>query len=150
MESSQTSNKSNVLLTELVIVILFFSLTAVTALQLFVASHQKSEQNVMLQRASIIAQDWAERLTNELQPGKVVLSAGFKRDLLPTAFTLLEGQNIIAMEWGEDQTVVGTMVYTKIHVFDERQYTRKGLTIDDVEPLVAIDVTTYIPDKEVF
>lgn len=142
-------NKSNVLLTELVIVILFFALTAVTAMQMFVAAHHKSEQNVMIQRASIVAQNWAEKLTGELEPGKVLMDAGFKRDLLPTAFSRWEGGNLMTMEVGEEQTMVGTLVYTKIRVYDERQYKPRGLTFQDVKPLAALAVTTYLPDEEV-
>lgn len=73
----QGRNKHDVLLTELVIVILVFSLVAVTVVQMFVAARQKSAQSGRLEHALIVAQDWAERLFGASDPTNLLIASGF-------------------------------------------------------------------------
>lgn len=52
----------NLLLIELIIVIFFFSLSAVITLQAFVHAYEDTQENERLTSAMILAQDWAEQL----------------------------------------------------------------------------------------
>jgi len=75
----QGRNKSNVLLTELVIGVLFFSLIAVTVVQMFVMAHQKGKMNAYAQRALIAAQDCAEVLSGRADLEQALFGAGYTR-----------------------------------------------------------------------
>ena len=69
--------KGNTLLIELVIVLLFFSLSQVAIMQVFAASHQTAAQSRVTQAAMTAAQDAAERLSLESDPEAALTSMGF-------------------------------------------------------------------------
>lgn len=54
--------RRNILLIELIIVILFFSLSAVVTLQVFAKAHQRTAQSKLITQALIAAEDWAEQV----------------------------------------------------------------------------------------
>lgn len=67
----------NVLLIELIIVIFFFSLSAVVTLQAFVRAYEETLQSRQYTRALTIAQDWAELLFAADDPEATLLQAGW-------------------------------------------------------------------------
>lgn len=71
--------KGNMLLIELVIVILFFSLSQVIIVQVFAASQQKATESRIAHAAMMAAQDVAERLVGENKPGQALEGMGFTR-----------------------------------------------------------------------
>jgi len=134
-------NKGNVLLTELVIVVLFFSLIAVTVVQMFVMSHQKSQINTYTQRALIAAQDWAEVLSGQPDPEQVLLGAGFEKDPDGTYQQMAEGGalRIEARIAPEEQTAMGRLVGAEIRVV----YTKD--VRDPTMVLATLPISSYIP-----
>lgn len=141
------ANKSNVLLTELVIVILFFALTAATAMQMFVGAHQKSRMNVLTNRALIIAQDWAELLIGDSDPEAQILAAGFAQDASDSAMYLKPADDrgdSVKMTVSREATGAGELVSVMVSVYNREQPRR-----DDGEPegpLAAIPIVSYFPE----
>lgn len=132
------SGKSNVLLTELVIVILFFALTAVTAMQLFVAAHHKSADNIELQNASIAAQNWAERLYGESDPAQILQAEGFEQTQ-EGMFTKTDSVHRFVMEIGREELKAGDMVYTMIRVYASGGSSDQAIT--------TLCSATYLPSE---
>lgn len=69
--------KGNMLLIELVIAILFFSLSQVAIVQVFAAAQQKASDSRALHAALMAAEDVAERLSREDEPEAALLGMGF-------------------------------------------------------------------------
>jgi len=69
--------KGNMLLIELVIVILFFSLSQVVLVQVFAAAQRKAVDCERLNDALLEMQDLAEQLTGSTDPEAVLTQAGF-------------------------------------------------------------------------
>jgi len=136
-------SKGNVLLTELVIVVLFFSLIAVTVVQMFVLTHQKGNINAYTQRALIVAQDWAEALSGQPDPESVLLGAGFEKDAEGAYRQTAEGGalRIEARIAPEEQTAVGRLVGAEIRVV----YTKDARDPAMAMVLATLPVSSYIP-----
>lgn len=134
--------KSNVILTELVIVILFFALTAATAMQLFVGSHLKSRHNAMTSEAAVLCQDWAEQLRGERDMAGYLVAHGFEL-AEDGAYTLDHDRQTIRAELGQESMSAGMLGYAKLSVTDERQAEK------DQGPLCALSVAAYVPNEEV-
>ncbi|MDR3051972.1 MAG: hypothetical protein LBU67_09680 [Oscillospiraceae bacterium] len=144
----QNENKSNVLLTELVIVVLFFSLIAVTVVQMFVAAHQKSVHNTRVQQALIVAQNWAETLSGQADPASTLLAAGFlTTGEIYARAEEAAGLRVEARLQPEVTSPGGKLVSGEIAVFDAL-YTL-GEDEDPAQPLAALPVQSYIPVEEV-
>jgi len=143
-------NKNDVLLTELIIVILVFSLVAVISVQMFVAAHQKSVHSQRLERVLITAQDWAERLSGTHDPAGLLANAGFAS----LAGTGTEEIVYISVETGESRS--GTNVEIRLHVesrsdagilYAATVNVFEGSARDKTaDPLVALPVLIYIPE----
>ncbi|MEF9880200.1 MAG: hypothetical protein RR653_00725 [Clostridia bacterium] len=69
--------KGNMLLVELVIAILFFSLSQVVIMQVFATSQQMANESKLLHKALNVSEDVAEQLSGESQPDAMLLSLGF-------------------------------------------------------------------------
>ena len=141
----QGQNKSNVLLTELVIVVLFFSLIAVTVAQMFVMAHQKGRLNAHTQRALIAAQDWAEVLSGQADPERALLDAGFEKGE-DGAYQQTADDGALRVEVRiepEEMTPAGRLVSGEIRVV----YLKDA---SDPSPVLAtLPVSGYIPAEEV-
>lgn len=84
------AGKPNALLIELVIVLLFFSLSAAVILQLFIGAHDKSVRSSTDSVAIIMAEDMAERfLASDLTADAFLTAEGF---------TLAEGAYILSTQ----------------------------------------------------
>jgi len=137
----QGRNKNDVLLTELVIVILVFSLVAVTVVQMFVAARQRSAHSGHLERALIAAQDWAERLSGADDANRLLADAGFA--LAEEDTYVLEradaGLVIEARVETEVVTGAGKLLSATVSVFG----------VEDEAALVELPAVRYIPTEEV-
>lgn len=69
--------KGNMLLIELVIVILFFSLSQVVIVQVFAGAQGRNVSNSRMNHALAETQDYIEQLTGAKEPEDVLLSMGF-------------------------------------------------------------------------
>ena len=141
-------SKSNVLLTELIIVILVFSLIAVIVVRMLVGAHKMSSHSARIERARIAAQDWAERLTDKRNPVAVLLAGGFAlqdRDANDDAVLTRADANaagltdliIEARLEPEVRSKAGRLLAATVSVFEADS--------DQSEPLVALPVVSYIP-----
>lgn len=139
----QRPAKSNVLLTELVIVILFFALTAATAMQLFVGAHLKSRHNAIAQEAAIVCQDWTEQLRGVEDIAGFLTAAGFVKGE-DGMYTLLQGSVTLRAEVGEELMAVGSLHYCALSAIEEH-----NMGDDSKEPLSQLSVATYVPVEEV-
>lgn len=68
-------NKNKVLLMEIVVVVLFFSISAVTTLQLFARANAAARRSGDNARALIRCEDWAERLMAADDPAQALDAA---------------------------------------------------------------------------
>jgi len=134
-------NKGNVLLTELVIVVLFFSLIAVTVAQMFVMSHQKGKINAYTQRALIAAQDWAEALSGQPDPEQALLAAGFVQESDGSYQQTAEdgALRVEARIAPEEQTATGRLVGAEIRVVYTKDVRDPGMV------LASLPMSSYIP-----
>ncbi len=72
------AGKPNSLLIELVIVLLFFSLSAVVILEVFIAAHDRSVSSIVGSEGTLIAEDIAERFyASRMDPEAFLLDEGF-------------------------------------------------------------------------
>lgn len=69
--------QGNILLIELLIVILFFSLSQVIMVRVFASAHEKSHESVQLRHALMACQDVAEQLSVSEEPSALLLSQDF-------------------------------------------------------------------------
>lgn len=88
--------KGNMLLLELIIVILFFSLGQLVVVRLFAGAHEKAENSVLLADALLCCEDVAERLRTEDDPDGALLAMGFAGS---------SGQYVLSREEGFDVSV---------------------------------------------
>ncbi len=143
--SAQNENStSNALLTELIIVILFFALTAVTALQLFVGANQKSQTNQSAQEAMLCATNWAEKLTGQTDPASLLLASGFAQDD-SGLYSLREGEYMVQVSVTTEQKPAGVLMHASIvtqRSVEDAERPDQGLKI----PMA---IATYVADPEV-
>jgi len=148
----QGRNKNDVLLTELVIVILVFSLVAVTVLQMFVAARQTSARSVQMEHALVVAQDWAERIFGAEDPAGLLADAGFSltdgTDGADGDTYVLEragsGLMVEARVRPEASAGAGRTRSAMVSVFGG-----PGYAAEEEAPLVMLPVLRYIPAEEV-
>ena len=69
--------KGNMLLIELIIVILIFSLTQLVVVRVFAAAHDKAVYSTILSEALLTGEDVAERLSREQNPDAALMDMGF-------------------------------------------------------------------------
>ncbi len=143
----QHSSKGNVLLMELIVVVLFFSLIAVTITQVFVGAYFKSHSNASKQRAWIVASDWAELLSGEETPAEFLEQSGFTRET-DGAFAQLspDGEFRVRIALApEPSAVLGRLVEADVQVFAAIA----APAIDAEAPLVSLPVASYLAPQEV-
>lgn len=127
--------QGNILLIELLIVILFFSLSQVVMVRVFASAHEKSHNSVQLRHALLACQDVAEQLSVSDKPDALLLRLDFSGE---------DGSYFRCDERGFD-----------LYVLCEREETAAGTLLcstvsarkDDRE-IVTLPVSLYVP-KEV-
>lgn len=144
----QNTNKSNVLLTELVIAVLFFSLISVTVVQMFVGARQRSHANTRAQQAMILAQDCAESLVDVADPDAMLLRDGFAETSTHLYSRLSEnGSFRVAVARQETETSpAGRLLRSQVTVYAAADWPLESDTLPTAEPLAALPVASYIPD----
>ncbi len=143
----QNTNKSNVLLVELIIAVLFFSLIAVTVTQTFVGAHHKSMLNSRSQRALIVAQDYVSVLSGADDPAATLSAEGFAH--MGEAF-VLEGVHqefrVEVRMQAEQSSAAGKLISANVQVFQSEPVGSQPEAPE--QPLVELPVARYIPAKE--
>lgn len=71
--------KGNIVLIELVIVMIFFSLSQVAIIQVFAAAQQKTDESRLLGDALLAAQDTAEQLAASADPEALLAELGYQQ-----------------------------------------------------------------------
>lgn len=135
-----TKRKPNAMLIELVIVILFFSLSAGIILQLFVAAHDRTTSSTVDTAALLIAEDFAERFAASDLPADVYLAeAGFvlEEDLY-TRQTESNGRTLTINATSETTA-------TEAGLLDRLQVT----VLDGSREAVSLPVSRYLPREDV-
>ncbi len=143
----QNTNKSNVLLVELIIAVLFFSLIAVTVTQTFVGSHHKSLLNSRSQRALIVAQDYVSVLAGADDPAVALMTEGFTAR--GDAFVMDGVQEEFRVEVQmrpEESSTAGKLVSASVQVYQSEPV--GGQAEAPEQPLAELPVARYVPSKE--
>ncbi len=133
------TGKPNTLLIELVIVLLFFSLSAAVILQLFVATHDRQLRNEVESGATLLAEDISARFAASDLDAKVFFAAdgwaetegGYSRTTVVAGRTLT-----LSLEGAAEQTAAGKL--------DDFLLT----ILRDGERVVSLPLARYIPGEE--
>ena len=128
--------QGNILLIELLIVILFFSLSQVIMVRVFASAHEKSHESVQLRHALMACQDVSEQLSVSEEPSALLLSQDFSGG---------DGSYFRCDEHGFD-----------LYVYCQREETPAGTLLsstvtarkDDTE-ILSLPVSLYVPKEGV-
>lgn len=115
------TRKPNSMLIELVIVILFFAISAGIILQLFMAAHERSSQSTFDTTALLLAEDLAARFqTSDLPADDFIQAEGFAQEPDGAKKTFTHGAQTVRMALsGESkQTGAGTLDAWMLDVYD--------------------------------
>lgn len=130
-------NKGTTLLVEIILAILFFSLSAVIMVQLFAAGHQQAAQSRAASQALSLAQDWAERAAaSDMLPPAYLLSAGFQETGSHMLSLSASGGMEITYEYALERSPAGTLCTGGLSVCGEGG------------PLAALPLSRYLPGEE--
>ncbi len=127
--------QGNILLIELLIVILFFSLSQVVMVRVFASAHEKSHSSVQLRHGLLACQDVAEQLSVSEEPDALLLRLDFSGDD-GSYFRCDERGFDVYVQVSREDTAAGTLISSTVSA---RQ--------DDRE-IVSLPVSLYVP-KEV-
>lgn len=129
--------KSNVMLMELIIVILFFSIATTITLQVFVLAHQRSNESLRMTYALNEAQDWAEQLSASRNPEALLQETGWKGGEGAYELKSLDDKYTLVLNTSKEQTAAGEMLTARIEVYDD--------VPADRPLLVSLSVKHYLP-----
>ena len=141
-------SKNNVMLAELVVVVLFFSLIAVIVTQMFVATAQKGKLNQRTQIALMHAQDASEMLVQEADPSAVLFTDGYV-EATPGVFEKVTADGAYRVQVSlahERVSPAGTLFSGRIAVLDEK---RRDAAEGNAPVLVELPLGSYTPRQEV-
>lgn len=132
----------NVLLIELIIVIFFFSLSAVITLQAFVRAYEDTQRSRQYTRALAVAQDWAEQLYAAKDPELLLQRADWQP--MPGGNGYASEQNDLHLSVSLEQESQDAGVTRRMRV------TVLPLDGDDTQanPLVSLPVARYMPASQ--
>ena len=109
--------RKNVLLIELIIVILFFAVSAAITLQVYSMAHIRSQDSGDLTYALMAAQDWSDRLSLSEDPEGLLLEGGWALEKGGYTFAPSSGYEMeLSME--REAMPAGTMTLVTISVFN--------------------------------
>ena len=128
--------QGNILLIELLIVILFFSLSQVVMVRVFASAHEKSHDSVQLRHALMACQDIAEQLSVSEEPAALLLTLDFNGE---------DGSYFRCDENGFD-----------LYVHLNREETPAGMLLSstitaqkDDKEILSLPVSLYVPKEGV-
>lgn len=108
--------KGHAIIVELIIVILFFSLSSVIIMRLFSAAHQLSEQSTASTKLLLAAQSWADQLMAEDDFTVFLAENGWSGD--EDGFALeVDGGTLKATGFYEEQGLNGSLSSYEIAAF---------------------------------
>lgn len=133
------TRRPNSMLVELVIVILFFAISASVILQLFVAAGARSAQSTTDTAALLMAEDFAERFAASKLPADSFLEAdGFAQDGDTYMRTAEAGKRTLTLAVTGENEDTGAGVLDALH-----------LAIHDQERVVlTLPVSRYLPRED--
>lgn len=126
--------KGNMLLIELIIVILFFSLSQLVVVRLFAAANEKALGSAKLSSALCYVEDIAERLSQESNPDAALLRLGFVGG---------DGRYVISSQQGYD--VQAVIQQTSQPAGDMLQTTLTAQA--EGQTLLSLPVACYLPKE---
>ncbi len=127
--------QGNILLIELLIVILFFSLSQVVMVRVFASAHEKSHNSVQLRHALMACQDVAEQLSVSEAPDARLLSLDFTGED-GTYFRCDENGFDVYVHCQREETAAGIL------------YTSTVTAQKDNREILTLPVSFYAPKKE--
>lgn len=126
--------QGNILLIELLIVILFFSLSQVLMVRVFASAHEKSRGSVQLRHALMVCQDVAEQLSASDNPDALLLRLNFTGE--SGSYFRCEEQGFdVYVHCAEEETTAGTLCTATITAQK-----------DDRE-ILTLPVSRYVPKE---
>ena len=134
-----SKRKPNAMLIELVIVILFFSISAGIILQLFVAAHDRSRQSAMDNEMTLVAEDIAERFAvSTLASEAFFLGDGWtgNTDAYSRTLDLQSGREVqLSVTGTQQETQAGTLdIFTLVAYDGDRE-------------IMSLPVSRYLPKE---
>ena len=116
----KSGSRSNALLVELLIVVLFFMISATFLMQVFSAARMQGEKSGILTQASQDAQNIAEKLAASTDPAAVLEEMGFSaQDAEKIVWTLDENGLVREVELSEEKTESGVLLKEQVTVFKD-------------------------------
>lgn len=115
----QRRSKSGAILLELIIVILFFALSAATILQVYAAAYDKSRTTSRRDIALEAAQDWAEQFIGQTQPHQLMTEAGWQQNE-DGSLEMVTGEGVVLRaDFDEVMSDAGTLHQMTITALDK-------------------------------
>ncbi|MBE5814216.1 MAG: hypothetical protein E7320_03280 [Clostridiales bacterium] len=126
--------QGNILLIELLIVILFFSLSQVVMVRVFASAHEKSHTSVQLRHALIACQDVAEQLSVSENPDALLLKLEFSGED-GSYFRCEEKGFDIYVHCSQEDTAAGTLLTSTV------------TAQKDNNEILSLPVSLYVPKE---
>ena len=126
--------QGNILLIELLIVILFFSLSQVVMVRVFASAHEKSHNSVQLRHALLACQDVAEQLSVSEEPDALLLRMDFNGED-GTYFRCDENGFDVYVHCQREETAAGTLLTSTVTAQKENR------------EILTLPVSLYVPKE---
>jgi len=126
--------QGNILLIELLIVILFFSLSQVVMVRVFASAHEKSHDSVQLRHALMACQDVAEQLSVSEEPDALLLQLDFNGED-GNYFRCDEHGFDLYVQCQREETPAGTLLCSTI------------TAQKDSKEILSVPVSLYVPKE---
>lgn len=127
--------QGNILLIELLIVILFFSLSQVVMVRVFASAHEKSHNSVQLRHALMVCQDVAEQLSVSENPDALLLQLDFTGE--DGSYFRCDEQGFdVYVHCAEEETAAGTL------------RTATVTAQKDSREILSLPVSRYVPKED--
>ena len=126
--------QGNILLIELLIVILFFSLSQVVMVRVFASAHEKSHNSVQLRHALMACQDVAEQLSVSEEPDALLLRMDFNGED-GTYFRCDESGFDVYVHCQREETAAGTLLTSTVTAQKENR------------EILTLPVSLYVPKE---
>ncbi len=126
--------QGNILLIELLIVILFFSLSQVVMVRVFASAHEKSHNSVQLRHALMACQDVAEQLSVSEEPDALLLRLDFNGED-GSYFRCDEHGFDVYVHCQREETAAGTLLTSTVTAQKENR------------EILTLPVSLYVPKE---
>ena len=127
--------RSNVVLLELIVVLLFFSLASTIAMQAFVKADQRSKESVRMEAGLAAVESWAERVSVSGDPEAMLAAAGWKRG---DGVYTLDSELPLRIDIAREDAPHGQMLRMVV----------SALGSAEGDPVAALPIDRYLPKPE--